>query len=151
MSNGIKIWVDADACPGPVKDILFRAARRVKVPLILVANQRLRVPPDPLFETVLVGGGPDVAGAVFPGDLVITADVPLAGAVVEKGAFALNPRGELYTAENIRQALSIRNFMADLRSSGVQTGGPAALSPADRQAFANALDQFLTRRRIGSS
>nr|HQV30835.1 DUF188 domain-containing protein [Calditrichia bacterium] len=86
MSNGIKIWVDADACPGPVKDILFRAARRVKVPLILVANQRLRVPPDPLFETVLVGGGPDVAddhiaGAVFPGDLVITADVPLAGAV----------------------------------------------------------------------
>lgn len=144
------IWVDADACPGVIKDILFRAAERRQMPLVLVANQLIRHPPSPWIRAVQVGKGFDVAdnhivAAASPGDLVITADIPLAAAVIDKGAHALNPRGELYSKENIRQLLDMRNFMDTLRSSGVETGGPAAFSQGDRQSFANQLDRLLAR------
>jgi uncharacterized protein YaiI (UPF0178 family) len=146
----MRIWVDADACPKVIKEILFRAAQRVAVPLVLVANQPLRTPPSPLIRSVQVPGGFDVADGyiaeqVAPGDLVVTADIPLAAEVLERAAHALNPRGELYTEDNIRERLVMRDFMDELRGSGVQTGGPAALNQADRQAFANELDRFLTR------
>ncbi len=149
------IWVDADACPGVIKDILFRAAERVRVPLTLVANKLLRVPPSPYIQALQVPGGFDVADAEIArrceaGDLVITADIPLATQVIDKGGHALNPRGEFYSNENIREALDLRNFMDGLRSSGVQTGGPPPLSHADRQAFANQLDRFLRRHLPGS-
>lgn len=145
------IWVDADACPAVIKEILFRAAVRVQVPLTLVANQPLRTPSSPLIKSMQVPSGFDVADnriveLVQTGDLVITADIPLAAAAIDKGAFALNPRGTLYTAENIRETLSLRNFMTDLRSSGVETGGPQAFSQSDRQAFANQLDRLLAKR-----
>ncbi len=148
------IWVDADACPAVIKDILFRAAERVACPLTLVANQGLRTPPSRYIRSVQVPQGFDVADhyihqQVTAHDLVITADVPLAALVVDKGAVALNPRGEAYTAETIRQRLSMRNFMEELRSSGIQTGGPAPLNQADRQAFANALDKWLITARRG--
>ncbi len=146
----MKIWVDADACPNVVKDILFRAAQRVQVLTILVANQLIRTPPSRYISKVQVRAGFDeadkyIAVAVEPGDLVITADIPLASQVIDKGGYALNPRGELYTRDNIRQRLGLRNFMEELRSSGVNTGGPSSLSQSDRQAFANELDRFLTR------
>lgn len=146
----VQIWVDADACPKPIKDILFRAAERVGVPLTLVANHAIRTPPSRHITSVQVGGGFDVADQEItrrmrPGDLVITADIPLAATVIERGGHALNPRGELYTPDNIRERLNLRDFMDTLRGSGVQTGGPAALSANDRQAFANQLDRFLTR------
>lgn len=146
------IWVDADACPAVIRDILFRAAGRVQVPLTLVANQPLSTPPSRVIRSVRVGSGFDVADSyiaerVQPGDLVITADIPLAAAVVERGGQALSPRGEPFTAETVRERLSLRDFMTGLRDSGVQTGGPAALSPRDRQAFANQLDRLLARRR----
>jgi len=146
----MKIWVDADACPNVIKDILFRAAQRVQVLTILVANQRIRTPPSRYISKVQVRAGFDeadkyIAAAVEPGDLVITADIPLASQIIEKGGHALNPRGELYTRDNIRQRLGLRNFMEELRSSGVNTGGPPSLSQSDRQAFANELDRFLTR------
>ena len=146
------IWVDADACPVVIKEILYRAANRAQLPLTLIANQMLRVPPSPWIRARQVPGGFDVADAriveeVAAGDLVITGDVPLAALVVAKGAFALDPRGELLDADNIQQRLTMRNFMDGLRASGVDTGGPAALSAADRQAFANRLDGFLARRR----
>jgi uncharacterized protein len=149
--SGMQIWVDADACPNVVKEILFRAAERVQVPLILVANQPLRTPGSRLIRSVQVPAGFDVAdnhiaAEVQPGDLVITADIPLAAAVIERGAHALNPRGERYTSDNIRERLSMRNFMDELRGSGVQTGGPAPLTQADRQAFANQLDRLLAER-----
>lgn len=145
-----KIWVDADACPNPIKEILFRAAERKSLPLVLVANQMLRVPPSPYISQVRVGSGFDVADQyivdhVEATHLVITADIPLAAQVIEKGALALNPRGELYNADNIRQKLIMRDFMEDLRSSGVHTGGPDTLSAADKQAFANSLDKWLVR------
>jgi hypothetical protein len=145
------IWVDADACPGVIKDILFRAADREQVYVTLVANKLLYAPPSPWIHAVQVGRGPDVADshivdAVSPGDLVVTADIPLAAAVAEKDAFALNPRGEFYSRENIRELLALRNFMDELRSSGVDTGGPRPFSHADRQAFANRLDKFLQAR-----
>jgi uncharacterized protein YaiI (UPF0178 family) len=144
----MQIWVDADACPGVIKEILYRAAERRRLPLILVANQLLRVPASPHIRVVQVTKGFDVAdnhivAAVSAGDLVITADIPLAAAVIEKQAHALNPRGELYGRENIRQLLDMRNFMDVLRSSGVDTGGPPAFNHSDRQAFANRLDRFL--------
>jgi uncharacterized protein YaiI (UPF0178 family) len=146
----MKIWVDADACPGVIKDILFRAAERAKVSMTLVANQQISVPPSSLIRAVRVGAGFDVADkyivdALAPGDLVITADIPLAAAAIDKGGHALNPRGELYTKDNIRERLSMRNFMDELRGSGVATGGPAALGPRDRQAFANSLDTLLRK------
>ena len=144
----MQIWVDADACPGVIKEILYRAAQRTQLRLILVANQCLRVPPSPYIRTVQVEKGFDVAdkriaASVAPGDLVVTADIPLAAAVIDKQAHALNPRGELYSRENIRQLLDMRNFMDTLRSSGVETGGPPAFSQSDRQSFANQLDRFL--------
>ena len=148
------IWVDADACPGVIKEILYRVAERTKLPLTLVANQWLKTPPYPGIRVIQVDKGFDVADKhiaenVQAGDLVITADIPLAAAVIDKGALALNPRGELYSKENIRQTLDMRNFMDTLRSSGVETGGPPAFSQADRQAFANQLDRLLANRRIG--
>ena len=148
------IWVDADACPGVIKEILYRAAERTRLPLTLVANQWLKTPPYPGIRAVQVAKGFDVADNhiadnVQAGDLVITADIPLAAAVIDKGALALNPRGELYSTDNIRQTLDMRNFMDSLRSSGVETGGPPAFSQADRQAFANQLDRLLARQRAG--
>ena len=147
----MQIWVDADACPGVIKEILFRAAQRVEVPLTLVANKQLRTPPSPLIGTMVVPHGFDAADErivdlVQEGDLVITADIPLAAKVIEKGAAALDPRGTFYSEENIQQRLSLRNFMDELRSTGVETGGPPALGQADRRAFANQLDRFLTAR-----
>jgi hypothetical protein len=146
----MQIWVDADACPGVIKEILYRAAERKQIPLVLIANQLLRHPPSQWIRAVQVPKGFDVADnyiaeSVAVGDLVITADIPLAAAVVDKGAHALNPRGELYGKENIRQLLDMRNFMDTLRSSGVETGGPSAFSQADRQGFANQLDRFLAK------
>ncbi len=142
------IWVDADACPKVIKDILFRAADRVCVPLTLVANTKLKHPRSEYINAVKVDAGPDVADAYIVdhaelGDLAITADIPLAAGMIEKGGFALNPRGDMYTSNNIRAALSMRNFMDDLRGEGVVTGGPAAFSNTDRQRFANQLDRFL--------
>ncbi|MHB0985605.1 MAG: YaiI/YqxD family protein [Sulfuricella sp.] len=142
------IWVDADACPGVIKEILFRAAERAKVPLTLVANQFLRTPPSRYIRTVQVPAGFDVADnqiarQLEKGDLVITADIPLAAEVIEKGGHALNPRGEFYTPDTIRERLNLRDFMDTLRSSGVATGGPSVISQGDRKAFASQLDRFL--------
>ena len=144
----MQIWVDADACPKVIKEILFRAAERLRLELILVANQPLQVPHSPYIRAVQVPAGFDVADSeiasrVAVGDLVVTADIPLAAAVLERHAHALNPRGELYTKENIRERLNVRDFLDTLRASGVNTGGPATLSHADRQAFANQLDRLL--------
>lgn len=146
----MQIWVDADACPVVIKEILFRAADRAKVMTTLVANQMVRVPPSRFIRMVQVSSGFDVADneivkRLAAGDLVITADIPLAADVIEKGGHALNPRGEFYSAENIRALLNMRDFMDTLRSSGVDTGGPAALSLSDRKAFASHLDRFLAR------
>lgn len=146
----MRIWIDADACPGVIKDILFRAAERLQIETILVANRLLRTPPSPFIRAVQVPAGFDVADAhiveqVGEGDLVITADIPLASAVLGRKAHALNPRGELYTEANIAERLSMRNFLEELRGAGIQTGGPAAFSQADRQAFGAALDRFLAR------
>jgi len=146
----MQIWVDADACPKVIKDILFRAAERVGVMLILVANKPLQTPRSRHIRSMQVSAGIDkadnhIAERVQPGDLVITADIPLASAVVDRGASALNPRGELYTKENIRERLTLRDFMEQLRNSGVDTGGPASLSQSDRQAFANQLDRFISK------
>ena len=145
------IWVDADACPVVIKDILFRVANRLKLPLTLVANRQLRVPPSPYIRARQVPVGFDVADRhiveeVADGDLVITADIPLAAALIEKGAFALSPRGEFYSTENIRERLAMRDFMEGMRGAGEDIAGPAALSQADRQAFANQLDRFLAQR-----
>ncbi|MEF8720254.1 MAG: YaiI/YqxD family protein [Candidatus Accumulibacter necessarius] len=150
----MKIWVDADACPAVIKDILYRAANRAQVELTLIANQMLRTPPSPWIRALQVPSGFDVADRriaqeAVAGDLVITADVPLAALVVAKGARVLDPRGDLLDASNIEERLSMRNFMEGLRSSGVDTGGPAAFSAADRQAFANRLDGLLATRSQG--
>lgn len=144
-----QIWVDADACPGAIKEILFRAAARRQVELTLVANHAMRVPKADNIRLLIVEQGFDVAdnfiaARVAPGDLVITADIPLAAEIVENRAVGLNPRGTLYTAENIREHLARRNFMEELRSNGQVSGGPAALGKNDLQNFANALDRYLT-------
>lgn len=146
----IKIWVDADATPGVIKEILFRAADRKRIPTTLVANRLLRVPPSPYITALQVPQGFDVADneiarRVVVGDLVITADIPLAAQVIEKGGHALNPRGEFYSPENIREALNLRDFMTGLRDAGLNSSGPPAFSHADRQAFANQLDRFLAK------
>jgi len=146
----MQIWVDADACPAVIKDILYRAAQRWQVPLTLVANQALYTPPSPLIRAVQVPRGFDVADAhiaerVEKDDLVITGDIPLAAQVLEKGAMALNPRGERYSPETIRERLALRDMMEELRASGVDTGGPSSFSQADRKAFANQLDGLLSR------
>ena len=146
----MKIWVDADACPGVIKDILFRAAERTGVELTLVANHSIPIPKSRHSKFLQVRSGFDVADneivkRLDAGDLVITADIPLAADVIDKGGYALNPRGELYTANNLRARLNMRDFMDTLRASGVDTGGPPALSQGDRKSFANHLDKILTR------
>ncbi|GMR08277.1 MAG: YaiI/YqxD family protein [Gammaproteobacteria bacterium] len=146
----MNIWVDADACPVVIKDILFRAAERTGVQLTLVANQPVRIPPSPCIKFLQVPAGFDVADneivkRLDAGDLVITSDIPLAAEVIEKGGHALNPRGELYTTDNIRARLNMRDFMDTLRASGINTGGPPVLNQSDRKSFANHLDKLLTR------
>ena len=146
----MQIWVDADACPAVIKEIIFRAAERKQIQTTLVANQMLRTPPSRFIRAIQVPSGFDVADSyivdqIAAGDLVITADIPLASSVIERNAHALNPRGEMYSAANIQERLTMRNFMEELRGSGVNTGGPPAFSQADRQAFANQLDRFLAR------
>jgi hypothetical protein len=150
--NPLSIWVDADACPAPVKDTLFRAANRAGLTLTLVANRLLRVPPSPHIRAVQVAHGFDAADRyieqkVATGDLVITADIPLAAAVLARGAHALEPRGEWFSADTIHERLQMRALMSELRDSGVMSGGPSAFSPADTRAFAAALDRFLARQR----
>jgi len=146
----MKIWVDADACPVVIKDILFRAAQRTGVPLTLVANQPVRVPPSGNINSLQVPHGFDIADSEIVkrlqrGDLVITADIPLAAQVIHKGGCVLSPRGERYTADNIRDRLNMRDFMDTLRASGINTGGPPVLGQADRKAFADQLDKLLVR------
>ena len=148
----MQIWVDADACPNVIKEVLFRAADRTATMVTLVANQTIRTPPSKYLRTLRVEAGFDVADneivkRVEPGDLVVTSDIPLAAEVIEKGGVALNPRGERYTTETIRERLNIRDFMDTMRASGVQTGGPAALNQRDRQQFANELDKWLQQRK----
>jgi uncharacterized protein len=152
LSTRPQIWVDADACPAPIKEVLFRAAEREQVHVTLVANQWLRTPPSRFVRAIQVPGGFDVADneiveRVVAGDLVVTQDIPLASAVIAKGALAVHPRGELYTPDTIAQRLSMRNFMDELRGAGVDTGGPAAFHPRDKQAFANQLDRWLVKFR----
>jgi uncharacterized protein YaiI (UPF0178 family) len=147
----MKIWVDADACPRPIKDILFRVADRRGIEVTLVANQYLQIPPSPNIKLIQVESGFDIADAKIvefcsEGDLVITADIPLAAAAIKKGAAALNPRGELYTADNIGPILTMRNIMDTMRSGLSElTGGPPAFNAKDRESFANRLDRFLSR------
>jgi uncharacterized protein YaiI (UPF0178 family) len=148
----VHIWVDADACPAVIKDILYRAADRLQLPLTLVANRLLRVPPSPNIRALQVPMGFDVAdnhllNVVTTGDLVITADIPLAAQLVARGARVLDPRGEVYDADNIQERLAMRNLMEGLRGAGVSLSGPAALSQADRQAFARQLERLLARTR----
>ena len=146
----MKIWVDADACPVVIKEILFKAAERTGIQTTLVANQPVRVPPSRFISFIQVSSGFDVADNEIveragAGDLVITADIPLAADVIAKGAYALNPRGELYTTENIKARLNIRDFMDTLRGSGIDTGGPPALNQSDRKSFADNLDRLLAK------
>jgi uncharacterized protein YaiI (UPF0178 family) len=148
----MQIWVDADACPKVIKEILYRAAQRTQCSLVLVANQSLAIPKSPFIKAIRVEHGFDVADSyivqqVSPGDLVITADIPLAAEVIEKGAAALNPRGESYNQNTIKQKLTMRDFMDELRGSGVMTGGPPPLSQTERREFANALDRYLNQSR----
>lgn len=147
----MRIWVDADACPNLIKDILFRVAIRKQIELTLVSNHVLSAPASIYIKKLLVGAGFDMADdkiveKIEANDLVITADIPLANAVVEKNAIAINPRGEIYTPANIKERLSIRNFSTDLRSSGMVTGGPGAIGKKEVQQFANALDRILHRK-----
>ena len=147
----MKIWVDADACPVVIKEILFKAAERTKVLATFVANHSIRIPPSRYIQFMQVSSGFDVADneivkRIEEGDLVITGDIPLAAEAIEKGCNALNPRGELYTVDNIKAILNMRDFMDTLRSSGIDTGGPSALSQSERQAFANHLDKLLAKR-----
>ncbi len=148
----MKIWVDADACPVVMKEILFKAADRTGMLLTLVANRPVRIPRSPCITFVQVSAGFDVADneivkRVTAGDLVITGDIPLAAEVVEKGGFVIDFRGELYAEDNIKERLAMRDFMETLRVSGIETGGPAPLGKADRQAFANQLDRLLVKEK----
>ena len=146
------IWVDADACPAVIKDILYRAAKRTQRSMTLVANKMLRTPPSKYIRALQVPRGIDVADShivreLAPGDLVVTADIPLAADVIAKGGHALNPRGEFYSAENIQERLALRNYLDELRGMGERTGGPAALANTDRKRFADQLDRFLARQK----
>ncbi|MEZ5530194.1 MAG: YaiI/YqxD family protein [Porticoccaceae bacterium] len=148
----MQIWVDADACPNPIKEILFRAAQRCQVPLTLVANHVIRVPPSPLIKARQVESGFDVADnfivqQLSPGDIVITGDIPLAAEAVAKGALVISPRGEQFTTANVKQRLAMRNLMEELRSTGEVRGGPASMGSTERQQFANALDRLLTTHK----
>ena len=147
----MKIWVDADACPKPIKDILFRLAERKEMVVTFVANQRLRLVESPFIKLHQVGSGADIADDEIvdkceEGDLIITADIPLAARVVAKGAQALDPRGKIYDKNNIGQLLDMRNFMDELRGSGIETGGPPGFGQKDRFKFANELDKFIAQR-----
>jgi len=149
----VRIWIDADACPGPVKDIVLRASRRLGVPVTLVANRPLQLPRSPLITAVQVSAGFDEADHLLvqraeSSDLVITADIPLAARLVARGIAALNPRGELYSEANIQERLALRDLKEELRAAGAVTGGPAPYHPRDQQAFANALDRWLARNRV---
>ncbi len=146
----MRIWIDDDACPGPIREIVLRASKRLALPVVLVANRRVLLDgwDASLVQAVRVPGGFDeadrhIAESVAPGDIVITADIPLAAAVVEKGALGLNPRGEIYDAGNVRAKLTMRNFMREMRDMGLAQGGPPPLGPRDRQAFAASLDRLL--------
>ena len=148
----MQIWVDADACPGEIKELLYRAAERMKIKLTLVANQSLRIPQSEFIETLLVRDGANVADRRIvelagPGDLVVTADIPLAADIVAKGAEAIDPRGELYAEANIGERLAMRNMLDQLRGGGHISGGPAHFGPKDRQAFANQLDRWLVKHK----
>lgn len=150
-NSGMKIWVDADACPALIKDILFRAAIRLKLDLTLVANQSLQVPRSPYIKMIRVAAGFDVADneivkRIEAGDVLISSDIPLAAEAIEKGAAVLSPRGEEFSPETIRERLMMRDFMDTLRGSGLHSGGPPPLSQADRKAFADALDRQLNKR-----
>jgi len=150
----VRIWIDADACPGPVRDIVFRASRRVGVPVTLVANRPLPLPRSPLLAAVRVGAGLDEADHYLvreagADDLVITGDIPLAARLVARGVAALNPRGERYSTENIQERLALRDLKEAMRSAGAATGGPMPYHNRDKQAFANALDRWLARQRAG--
>lgn len=152
MSDAPRIWVDADACPGPVRDIVVRAANRAQVQAVFVANQWIRLPTSPWLRAMQVAQGPDeadnaIASQLAAGDLVVTQDIPLAARAIEAGAAAMDPRGEVHTPDTIAQRLSMRNFMDELRGAGVQTGGPPAFHARDRQAFAAGLDRWLARLR----
>ncbi len=147
----MEIWIDADACPVVIKDVLFKAAKRTEVTITLVANQYIRTPPSRYIKFIQVASGFDAADneivkRLSKDDLVITSDIPLAAEVIEKGANALNPRGELYTADNIKAILNMRDFMDTLRSSGIDTGGVSTISQSERQSFANQLDKWLVKR-----
>ena len=151
----MKIWVDADACPVVIKEILFRAADRTEIQTTLVANQEMRIPRSRYISMLKVGSGFDVAdneivARLSPGDLVITADIPLASEVIDKGGQALSPRGELFTSENVKSLLNMRDFLDTMRASGMDTGGPPALSKRDRMEFANHLDRILAQASHGS-
>lgn len=153
----MKIWVDADACPGPIREILFRVATRTRIQITLVANQRIQVPKSPYIKMLQVEQGFDKADQEIvrrtsPGDLIITSDIPLAAEAIEAGGEVLSSRGERYTKDNIAARLSMRDFMESLRASGEQTGGPSAFSQTDRKAFADQLDRLIARaRRISAS
>jgi uncharacterized protein len=145
------IYIDADACPQGIKDAIYKICRRLKLPLILVANQYMSIPQCELFSFIQVGAGADVADArivelVVAGDLVVTQDIPLADLIVQKDAFAISPRGVLFTDANIKERLSVRDFMTELRSFGVETDGPAPFTDKDRQNFTNQVDRFLTKQ-----
>ena len=146
----LKIWIDADACPKQVKEVIFKASHRLQLPVILVANTYLSVPPGSLISSIEVDKGADVADFyivehVKTNDLVITADIPLAALIVEKGATAINPRGELYTEENVGERLSVRDFMQELRGTGVDTGGPPPFGVKDKEKFANSFNRIITK------
>lgn len=151
----MQIWVDADACPKVIKEIIYRAAQRTQVVTYFIANQLMRLPISPYLRAIQVESGFDIADNYIidkaqTGDVIITADIPLAASVVEKGALAINPRGELYSEKNIREILNLRDLMATLRDSGIETSGPAPFNHTDRQAFANQLDRLLTQRPFSS-
>jgi uncharacterized protein YaiI (UPF0178 family) len=150
----LRIWIDADACPNPVKEIVFRASKRLNVPVTLVANRPLKTPPSRLINAIQVSQGIDMADHYLlqhttDRDLVITADIPLAACLVERGVPALNPRGELYTENNVRERLASRNLMEELRATGMAGGGPAPYNDRDKQSFANSLDRWLVKHRTG--
>ena len=147
----MRIWIDADACPNVIKDIVFRASERTQTPVVVVANKPIRIPLNGLVSTIQVSHGFDMADSriveeMAAGDIVITADIPLADAVIERGGIAVNPRGELYSQENIKDRLATRNLMEELRDSGMISGGPKTLGLKDRQSFANKLDTLLAAR-----
>lgn len=146
----MQIFVDGDACPVTVKEILFRSAERLSISLVLVANQKIQIPQSDYISGIVVEAGPDIADdriveLADEGDLVISADIPLADRVIRKGAYVIDPRGEIFSSENIKERLAVRDLMADLRDGGMETGGPRAFSAADRKAFADQLDRFLTK------